>query len=187
MEMQKVNRGLIDLTGTLIELTESSNGSKSSYTFEKADLSALVKSVGESMTESFKEKNIAFSVQCPTDPVIVKMDKGRMEFVFQTLITNALTYTPTGRAVNLTLTHGGGKAVAAITDQGIGIRKEDLSHIFSKFYRTDNAQRTDTEGFGVGLYLAQSIVRRHKGKIEVYSEGIDKGSTFSVLLAEVKK
>jgi signal transduction histidine kinase len=185
-EMQKVNKGLIDLTGTLIELTESSRGSKSSYTFERGELSALVRSVGDSLKEAFKEKNLFFGIQCPADQVFVKMDKGRLEFVLQTLLGNALTYTPSGRNVNVTVTHGGGKAVVAVTDQGIGIDKADLPHIFSKFYRTDNAQRTDTEGFGVGLYLSQSIIRRHRGKLEVYSEGLNKGTTFTVTLNEVK-
>ncbi len=186
-QMQRVNKGLIDLTGTLIELTESSNGSKSSYTFEKLDISALVKLVGDSMRESFKEKNISLGFQCPPEPLIVKMDKGRIEFVLQTLITNALTYTPTGRTVSVAVTHGGGKVAISVTDQGIGIEKNDIPHLFSKFYRADNAQRTDPEGFGVGLYLAQSIIRRHKGKIEVYSGGVDKGSTFTIYLSEARK
>jgi signal transduction histidine kinase len=185
-EMQKVNKGLIDLTGTLIELTESDSASKTSYTFEKVSLCTFVRGVGDSLRNSFKEKNIFFAVQCPPEDINAKIDKARMEFVLQTLLSNALTYTPPGRNVDVHVTHGGGKAAITVTDHGIGIDKADLPHIFSKFFRTDNAQRTDTEGFGVGLYLAQAIVRRHKGKLEVYSEGIDKGTTFTIILTEVK-
>jgi signal transduction histidine kinase len=185
-EMQKVNKGLIALTGTLIELTESESASKTSYTFERSSLCTLVKSVGDTVKGAFKEKNIFFAVQCPPEEVFVKIDTARMEFVLQTLFNNALTYTPPGRNVDVAVSHGGGKAVITVTDHGIGIAHADLPHIFSKFYRTDNAQRTDTEGFGVGLYLSQSIIKRHKGKLEVYSEGIDKGTTFTITLPAVK-
>ena len=65
---------------------------------------------------------------------------------------------------------------------GIGISKKDLPHIFSKFYRGKNARNTDTEGFGVGLYLASSIIKRLGGKIKVFSEGEGMGSTFTVTL-----
>jgi signal transduction histidine kinase len=186
MEMQKVNKGLIALTGTLIELTESDSARKTSYTFERVELCPLVRTVADSLKSSFKEKNIFFAVQCPPEEVFVKIDAQRIEFVLQTLFNNAIIYTPPGRNVDIAVSHGGGKAVVTVTDHGIGIAHQDLPHIFTKFYRTDNAQRTDTEGFGVGLYLSQSIIKKHKGKLEVYSEGIDRGTTFTITLPAVK-
>jgi signal transduction histidine kinase len=186
VEMQKVNKHLIALTGTLIELTESDSAEKTSYTFKRESLCPLVRSVGESLRNSFKEKNIFFAVQCPPEEVFVKIDAPRLEFVLQTIFNNAIIYTPPGRNVDVAVSHGGGKAVVMVTDHGIGIARDDLPHIFTKFYRTENAQRTDTEGFGVGLYLSQSIVKKHKGKLEVYSEGIDKGTTFTITLPAVR-
>ncbi|MES2215676.1 MAG: HAMP domain-containing sensor histidine kinase [Patescibacteria group bacterium] len=185
-EIQKVNKNLINLTGTLIELTESDAATKTAYTFQKISLCHFLRTIGESMKDSFKEKNIFFAVQCPPEDIMAKIDVPRMEFVIQTLLQNALTYTPTGKNVDVTLSHSNRKASIAVIDHGIGIHKADLPHIFSKFYRTDNAQRTDTEGFGVGLYLANSIVRRHKGKLDVHSDGVNEGSTFTVTLKEVR-
>jgi signal transduction histidine kinase len=141
--------------------------------------------VADSVRTTFKEKNIFFAVQCPPEDIFVKVDSARMEFVIQTLLQNALAYTSPGRNVDVTISYGGGKAVLAVTDHGIGIARSDLPHIFDKFYRTDLAQRTDTEGFGVGLYLSKSIVKRHRGRLDVYSEGENKGSTFTITLPMV--
>jgi signal transduction histidine kinase len=69
-----------------------------------------------------------------------------------------------------------------VADTGIGIEKEELPRVFSSFYRTKKAQLADTEGFGIGLSLARSIINRHGGKIEVSSEGEGKGSTFTIVL-----
>jgi len=185
-QIQKANQGLIDLTGTLIELADSDNSSKTGYKFERTELAPLVRSVSESLRNLFKEKNIFFSVECPPPPIFAKIDTSRMEFALQTILTNAQTYTPPGRNVSISLIENAGHAVISVTDHGIGIDSKDLPHIFSKFYRTENAQQTDTEGFGVGLFLVSAIIRRHKGRLDVYSEGIGKGSTFTIVIPAVK-
>lgn len=186
-EMKNLTEHLISLTGSLIEMTDTDNESKSSYSFETASVCDLVKSVAESNKNIFHEKNIFFSVKCEGPDVISSIDRPRMEFVLQTLFENARAYTPPGRNVEVTVGTFEGKAVVAVVDHGIGIAPTDISRIFTKFYRTKNAQEVDTEGFGVGLFLAQEIVRRHKGKINVLSEGIGKGSTFSITLPIVQK
>ncbi len=184
LNMQKSTKGLIDLTGTLIELTDSD--SKSAYNFERIAISSMVRSVGSYIKNSFKEKNIYFAIQAPPEDIFIKADSIRMEFVFNTILTNAYTYTPPGRDVNVVIELVGKNVVISIIDKGIGIETKDIPHLFTKFYRTDIAKRTDTEGFGVGLYMAKAVVQRHHGKIEVSSEGLNKGTTFRVLLPVVK-
>lgn len=181
-DIQQSNEKLIKLTGALIELTDSDNNASSSYTFETVSLGDFIRTVSESFKDAFHEKNIFFSVQCQSEEIKVNIDKQRMEFVFQTLLENAITYTTPGKNVTVIVQQIGGKAVVSVTDGGIGISEKDLSSVFSKFYRTENAKNTDTEGFGVGLYLSKAIVRRHKGKITVDSAGINFGSTFTVTL-----
>lgn len=185
-DIEQSNEKLIKLTNTLIELTDSDNNSASTYAFEKVMLCEFVRTVSNSLKNSFHEKNIFFSVQCPPNDTQVKIDPQRMEFVLQTLLENALTYTTPGQNVDVIIQKENRKVIIAITDHGIGIDKRDLPHVFTKFFRAQNAQATDTEGFGVGLYLAQSVVRRHKGNINVYSEGIGTGSTFVITLPTTK-
>lgn len=186
LDIQQSNEKLIKLTGTLIELTETDNAAASSYTFERLSLCSFVRAVGESYKDAFHEKNIFFSVQCPPTDMFVKIDRQRMEFVLQTLLENALTYTSSGKNVDVIVSKVGHKAVISVTDHGIGIDKADVSRIFGKFFRADNARATDTEGFGVGLYLSQAIIRRHKGSISVASDGIGHGATFTVSLKKAK-
>jgi len=185
LEIQKANQGLINLTNTLIELTDSDSSSVASYMFEKIALCSMVRSVGESMKDLFKEKNLFFSVKCPENEVYVKGDRARLEFVIQTIFDNAIVYSPTGKNVEISVEGSGRTSTVSVRDHGIGIDPSDLERIFTKFFRSEEAQRIDTEGFGICLYLARAITRRHHGKIEVFSEGRGYGSTFKVILPKV--
>lgn len=184
--IQVANQKLIDLTGTLVELTDADNTSKTSYVFETSSVCDLARSVAEGLRPAFHEKNIFFSVECPPNDVMSSMDRARMEFVLQTLFENALNYSPPGRDVRVQVGESGKKVFISVADNGIGIRAADIPHLFMKFYRTANAKAADTEGFGVGLYLAQTIVRRHSGKIDVTSPGENQGSTFTITLPKAK-
>jgi signal transduction histidine kinase len=186
LSAEQSNRSLIDLTGQLVELADSADNSKTSYSFEAISLCEVVKKLADSMKGSFHEKNIFFSVQCASDNIMVRIDRVRFEFVLQALLENARTYSPPGRNVEVGVGTDRGKAVVTVTDHGIGIAQKDLPRIFTKFYRGDNAQRTDTEGFGIGLYMAGTVIARHHGTMNVYSAGLDKGSTFTVTLPLAK-
>jgi signal transduction histidine kinase len=181
-ELQVANQKLIDLTGTLVELTDADSSAVTGYKFEDVPLCEVAKSLVASMKSRFHEKNQFVSVECPPEDVRVNIDRARMEFVIQTLLENANLYSPTGRNVKVGVVREGKKAVLYVQDDGIGIAPEDMPRIFSKFYRTEAAQRIDTEGFGIALYLANSIVARHNGTMAVTSAGKDKGSVFSLTL-----
>lgn len=181
-EMGKANDNLIKMTGSLVELTDSDAASASSYEFERVNLCEFVRTIADGFKNAFHQKNLFFSVQCAAPEIYAKVDRSRMEFVLGTLIENAIAYSPPGRNVQITVNTDKNKAVVAIADNGIGIDPRDLPRVFSKLFRAKNAQSMDTEGFGIGLYLAQTVTKRHKGRIAVYSEGSGRGSTFSVIL-----
>ena len=185
MDIQESNEKLIKLTNTLIEITDSDNESGSSYNLETTSLGDFIRTVGDTFKDNFHEKNVFFSIQCPPDEIQALIDRQRIEFVLQTLLENALHYTSPGKNVSLSLVRSGKLALISVTDNGIGIKKEDLPFIFSKFFRAENAQSVDTEGFGVGLYLASSIIERHRGSINVASEGEDQGTVFTISLETI--
>lgn len=176
------NEKLVNLTGTLIELADTDSNVKDLYHFEKWSLCTLVQAVAESLSESLAKKRLSFSTECPPRDLFANVDREKISFVIQTLLENAVAYTPSGGKVSISITRTGGKGLVSVTDTGIGISKQDVPFIFSKFYRSHRARSADTEGFGVGLYLAQSIARRHGGRIEAYSQGEGQGSTFTLLL-----
>ena len=180
------NQKLISLTNTLVELTDSADKSLAQYNFEKINICEITTQTVSSFKDRFHEKNLFFSIQCENPEIFVKADRTRMEFVIQTLLENSINYSPPGRNVEITVSQNkpqnASRAFISVTDHGIGINPVDAPRIFSKFFRSDSARSMDTEGFGVGLFLAESIVKRHKGKIEAFSEGPDRGATFTITL-----
>jgi signal transduction histidine kinase len=185
-DVHESNENLIKLTGTLVELTDAAGKGQSSYNFERLNLCELAHDAMESSKKAFHEKNLFMSLSCSADEIPVKADKPRIDFVIGTLMENACSYSPPGRNIGVDISVYKKKAVLSVTDNGIGIDGHDLPKMFTKFFRTREAQSMDTEGLGVGLYLARTIVKRHDGSIEAYSEGLGRGSTFSLILPLVK-
>ena len=186
-DMQKANEKLIVLTSTLIELTNSTRKKAGlAYSIDRTCMYDLVKEVADSLKGLFEEKNISFSVQA-TDPTLAAhINVPGIRFVLQSLMENSCAYSPVGRRVDIVIFERRGKVHTAITDNGIGIRPQDLSKIFSKFYRASNARKMDTEGFGISLSLSSSIVRRNNGVLKVFSPGLNQGSTFTIILPKAK-
>jgi two-component system, OmpR family, sensor kinase len=117
------------------------------------------------------------------DQVLVCGDQDRLKQVFMNLIGNAIKYTTRGGEVVIGVGKEGARARITVTDNGPGIPKEDLPHIFERFYRGEKSRtRTqDGKGFGLGLSIAYWIVRNHDGQIDVSSEE-NRGTTFCVWL-----
>ncbi len=189
--MRQSNQRLVSLTTTLIELTDSDNSSKSSYTIESINVTDLVKNTVEMLKKVFHEKNLFFAVQYSDPELIVNADRARLEYVIQTILENAFTYTPPGRNIDIRVIKQQVKKESYVTisvkDDGIGIEKGELGRLFTKFYRAQSAQSVNTDGFGMGLYMAQSVTRRMGGHIEAYSEGKNRGSTFVIVLPLAKE
>jgi signal transduction histidine kinase len=117
------------------------------------------------------------------EPVVISGDRDRLKQVFLNLGSNSVKYSPEGLPISLSLEVVEGWVVIHFKDQGPGISKEDLSHIFERFYRGDKSRSRSKKytGYGLGLPIAYWIVRNHGGRIEVDSK-LGEGSTFSVWL-----
>lgn len=116
------------------------------------------------------------------DQARVVGDRDRLKQVVLNLVANAVAFTPPGGAVTMSLACVGGWARLTISDTGPGIPKDELPHIFERFYRVDRARkRSASGGAGLGLSIAYWIVRMHDGRLEVASEE-GRGTTFSVWL-----
>jgi len=116
------------------------------------------------------------------DQVPMIGDQDRLKQLIVNLVVNAIQYTPKGGQVNLVLRKDSDQALLIVRDTGPGIPAADLPHIFERFYRAERSRkRSESSGFGLGLSIANWIVRRHNGSIEVASQE-GKGTTFTVRL-----
>ncbi|OGS08757.1 MAG: hypothetical protein A2270_06130 [Elusimicrobia bacterium RIFOXYA12_FULL_51_18] len=112
--------------------------------------------------------------------LIVNGDRFRLSQVLMNLLNNAIKFTPVGRQVELTIRSEGRYAAAYVKDSGIGIHPSETKRIFEKFYQAkyQKDEKLRKQGWGLGLSIAQEIIRSHRGEIGATSPGLGKGSTF---------
>ena len=143
------------------------------------DLAVIVKDIVSSLQISAKNKNQSLIYE-PTNALpMFKCNRGRIEQVLVNIISNAIKYTPEGGNVTVSTMHVYNDIYIKIKDTGIGIPKEDLPHVFERFYRVDKARSRQQGGTGLGLAIAKEIVEEYGGTINVNSQ-VNKGTEFVV-------
>jgi signal transduction histidine kinase len=152
-------------------------------TLKPVNLRALIKNALQRMRPSFDEKKVKLESKIQEKLPRVNADEDRLLQVIINLLSNALQFTPKKGSVMVTTAKIKNNLVVSIADNGIGIKPQDVEHIFERFYRADKSRsRQEGGGSGIGLTIAQSLVRAHGGRIWVESEGEGKGSVFSFSL-----
>lgn len=120
--------------------------------------------------EMSKEQNVSFQRLLPTHAIFVEIDEDKMTQVLYNIISNALKYSPEGGQVTFSIKEEEEKIVVSISDEGMGIPKENISKIFDRFYRVDKARTRKLGGTGLGLAIAKEMVNVHGGMIWAVSE-----------------
>jgi len=120
--------------------------------------------------EMSKEQNVSFQRLLPTHAIFVEIDEDKMTQVLYNIISNALKYSPEGGQVTFSIKEEEEKIVVSISDEGMGIPKENVSKIFDRFYRVDKARTRKLGGTGLGLAIAKEMVNVHGGMIWAVSE-----------------
>ena len=119
-------------------------------------------------------------LKAPRLPVLY-LDEGKMRQVIMNFIDNAVYYSPENSRITVKLSVEDGEVVLRVKDQGMGVPLEEQSHLFTRFFRADNARKQRPDGTGIGLYLAKKIIDGHNGKV-VFESELGKGSTFGFRL-----
>ena len=151
------------------------------YEFALVDIASIAQKVVEEMRPIALAKHLALNFSSKDGALTVQADFGKIKQVFSNLVDNAIKYTKEG-SVSVTAEKAEGKIRVTIADTGIGIAKEDLDKLFAKFTRAKDANKINTTGTGLGLYVAKQLVEGHKGTIRLESEGLGKGARFVVEL-----
>lgn len=183
--IQNANGKLVELTNLLMNVSEA-EGRSYDYKLEKADLSTLSQEVINSLKSQTNDKQINILTNF-CEGALVNVDIPRIKFVIQVFVENAIRYTPSQGNIRVSTSINGNNVILSVTDSGIGIPKEELSLLFSKFYRGKQAKLTDTEGMGIGLYMSKVVISKLKGKIWAESTGLNMGSKFAFSIPLIKK
>ena len=120
------------------------------------------------------------------DTIIIQADNLRFEELLKNLLNNAVNYTPDGGSITLDAQLEKENVTVSIQDTGVGLTKEQTTHIFDEFYKVDQS-RHDFDSSGLGLPICKRIVEKHGGKIWVESEGLGKGCIFYFTIKTGKK
>jgi len=174
-------RGLISLIRDLLDLSRIEEGSRL-FKPKKVHIEKILGQIVEAQRPSAAEKKQTLEVELPDSPFpLLEIDPLALESVFINLITNAVHYTQEGGSIVIQSLVDGQTIVVKVKDNGIGIEKQHIDHIFERFYRVQNEKTMFISGTGLGLPIVKEILDTVGGSIDVDSTP-GKGSTFTVRL-----
>ncbi len=177
-----VNRNalrLLKLVNTLLDFARIEAG-RAEASYEPTDLPGFTRDLAGAFRSAIESAGLQFTVECAPLGEPVHIDRSMWEKILFNLLSNALKFTFEGE-ICVTLSRERNSVRLSVRDTGIGIAADDLPHVFERFRRVRGARGRTHEGTGIGLALAQELVRLHHGTIEVESEA-GRGTTFTVAI-----
>lgn len=156
------------------------NAGKMEFNMREGDIATVVEEACTTMRPHAQKNGVDLIVELEANLPSTVFDSDRIIQAVTNLISNAIKFTPEGGRVRVSTHRRNENLVVKVSDTGLGIPKEDLPHVFDRFYRVRRPGK-EIKGTGLGLPIVSRIVASHSGRIEVESE-MDKGSTFTVIL-----
>ena len=164
LEVSRITRGLIHVDRAAV------------------DLMSIMNAAVETSRPAVDASHHQLTVDTCAEPLTVNGDAVRLTQVFANLVTNAAKYTMERGRIHVRLRADGGRAVVSVSDNGIGIAPDQLTSVFEMFTQLDRSNRLGQGGLGIGLTLVRSLVEMHGGTVTAHSDGVGKGSEFTVSL-----
>lgn len=177
-EAEKLNT----LVANLLRLSQLDDPDKSAAGLSITSLNDALQAAIDQVQAVARRRNIAINGQF-SGVLHVRGDQPTLTQLFIILLDNAIKYSPSGSTISVRLSKQQQLAAVSVADQGIGIAKDDLEHVFERFYRADQARTSgvETSGFGLGLSIAKLIADSHGATISLASRN-GKGTTASLLV-----
>lgn len=169
--------------GTLVEqlllLARSDSGQNATADLQPVDLTDLVQTAALMFEPVAFEGGKQLVLQAPDESLVVSGDADKLKRLLDILLDNAVKYANPGGIITLDLRREGRRALISVSDPGEPIPKEELEAIFRRFYRADQAR--STQGFGLGLAIARTIAKEHRGKLWAQSDSAGYNTFFCAL------
>ncbi|MGV7207507.1 ATP-binding protein [Oxalobacteraceae bacterium A2-2] len=179
--MERQLSHLVHLVDDLLDIGRITQG-KVALKRERVRLGAIVDSALEAARPLAETRRHQLIVNQPYAPLELEADATRIAQVLGNLLNNAAKYTPEGGRIGLDVSAENGQAVVRVSDNGIGISREDLPSIFDLFMQAGSTREHAQGGMGIGLALARQLVQLHGGSVHAASGGPGQGSCFTVRL-----
>ncbi len=159
---------------------------KTTYVMSETNFVNVIKDIILSLKPAADKKSLTINFNPPTQNLIMNLDTAQITQALKNLIDNSIKYTPSGK-IDITLEVqekdvSNKKVVIKISDTGVGISTEDMPKLFSEGGRGKEAIKINVDSTGYGLYIVKNIIEAHGGSVTVHSDGVGKGSTFTVVL-----
>ncbi len=177
MKSYESNNRMINLVNDMLAADRVQSG-KVRYEFRSISIINLIDNILFELNPAAQKKNISIEYKDRLDNIPnVLVDPDTIRAVMQNLLENAIKYTMDGGKVSIGLVKQEEKLQVSVTDNGIGIPENQKKNIFSKFFRATNAVKLETDGSGLGLNIAQTIIEKNGGEMWFESQE-NKGTTF---------
>lgn len=165
----------------LLDLSRVNTG-KMALNIEPVDWGGVLRPIASALAADAAAKEITLTLDMPAEPVIVAADAVRVEQIVWNLLSNATKFTNAGGSVSVRLRAVGGFGLMEVSDTGRGIQPEFLTKVFDMFQQANMGSTRQEGGLGIGLALVKNLTELHGGKVSARSEGVGKGTTFTVTL-----
>jgi PAS domain S-box-containing protein len=148
--------------------------------FQPVSFAAITESAINSLRPAIDAKQLHLETRLDAAPGPILGDPARLQQIVMNLLSNAIKFTPNGGTIEVRLERSNAHVNLKISDTGVGIAAEHLSHIFERFRQVDSSNVRTHGGLGLGLAIVEYLVRQQGGTVLAESEGIGKGATFTV-------
>ncbi len=165
----------------ILDISRAAQG-KLGVELERLDFVKVVKSAIAAARPAAEEKSLTLREEMELEACPLRGDAKRLQQVLGNLLSNAIKFTPNGGAVTVRLRQDNGHAELSVADTGRGIESEFLPLIFERFHQGDAGASRTSSGLGLGLSICRELVALHHGAIVAHSDGVGKGSVFTVRL-----
>lgn len=171
-DIKQQTERLANLTNELVYLTRMEESQKNSSTMKYLDFTALAQEVAKSFDARARvdQKNYSYNI---SDGIALKGDESALQKLISILLDNAFKYSSDQGTIQLAAWTRGKTLFLTVSNSVDAVNPDELPHLFDRFYRSENSRNTETGGHGIGLSIAQAVVRAHGGKIGAYTEDGD--------------
>ncbi|MBQ6735443.1 MAG: HAMP domain-containing histidine kinase [Lachnospiraceae bacterium] len=177
--LSKLSNGLLTLNNL--------NSQEMNMELSEFDIHAVIRDAVASFEGVCRARGITVDLILSEDVAVVRADKERIRQVLYNLTDNAIKFSQDHAVIKIETTASRGKLFVSVRDTGVGIPKEDLPHIFERFYKTDHSRGKDKKGTGLGLSIVRDIIKAHGENIDVISTvGVGSEFVFSLPMVETE-